>query len=116
MPRRSSRCWRRSRARRRAVRAAAVDALVAIVKDKKAPARDDVAAGVRALLTDPAADVRNRAIAAAGAIGDRQADPRPDRAGRQARRAASRPALALAELPDIRALQVYLRGLTDEKQ
>ena len=36
-------------------------------------------------LTDPAADVRHRAIAATGAIGDRQAVSRPDRAGRQAR-------------------------------
>ncbi len=35
-----------------AVRAAAVDALVAIVKDKNGPAHDDVAAGVRGLLTD----------------------------------------------------------------
>ena len=59
----------------------------------------------------PAPDVRNRAIAAAGATRDRQAIPalieladKPDshfEAG-----------LALAELSDVRALQVYLHGLT----
>ena len=105
--------WKRSRAPAAAVRAAAVDALVAIVKDKKVPAADDVATGVRALLTDPAPEVRNRAIAAAGAIGDRQAVPalieladKPDR-GFEA-------GLALAELSDMRALQVYLHGLTSK--
>ena len=96
-----------------AVRASAIDALAAIVKDKKLPARDDVAGCVRSLLTDPAADVRNRAIAAAGAIGDRQAVPalielanKPD--------SRFEAGLALAEVPDIRALQIYLRGLTDK--
>ena len=95
------------------VRSAAVDALVAIVKDKKSPARDDVAGAVRALLADPTADVRHQAIAAIGAIGDRMAIPalieladKPD-AGFDA-------GLALAELPDIRALQIYLRGLTSK--
>jgi putative membrane-bound dehydrogenase-like protein len=96
-----------------AERVSAVDALVAIVKDKKVPVRDDVAGGVRALLTDPVPEVRTRAVAATGAIGDRQAivalielaDKSDSRfeAG-----------LALTELPDIRALQVYLRGLTDK--
>ncbi len=51
----------------------AVDALASILKDNKVPASDDVAGRLRGLLTDPAADVRNRAIAALGAIGDRQA-------------------------------------------
>ena len=94
-----------------AVRASAVDALVAIDKDKKVPAREDVAGGVRALLTDPAPDVRNRAIAATGAIGDRQAVPALiELAGKPDSRFEA--GLALAELPDIRALQVYLHGLT----
>ena len=57
---------------------------------RRGPRRDDVTNGVRALLTDPAADVRNRAIAAAGALGDRKAIPalialaeQPSRASRR---------------------------------
>ena len=81
---------------------AAIDALAAIVKDANGSRRDDVAGGVRALLADPAAEVRNRAVAAAGAIGDRQAIPalitlfdKPE--------SRFEAGLALAELPDIRA-------------
>jgi putative membrane-bound dehydrogenase-like protein len=96
-----------------AVRAAAVDALVAIAKDKKGPVRDDVAERVRAVLTDPAPDVRNRAIVAAGAIGDRQSVPALiELAGKPESRFEA--GLSLAEIPDIRALQVYLRGLTEK--
>ena len=53
-----------------AVKAAAIDALVAIVKDdERRPAHDDVMRAIRPLRQDAAAEVRNRAIAAAGAGG-----------------------------------------------
>jgi putative membrane-bound dehydrogenase-like protein len=95
------------------VRAAAIDALVAIVKRAKDRGRDDVAAGVRALLADPTSEVRNRAIAATGAIGDRQAIPA---LMALAEKPESRfeAGLALAKLPDIRALQLYLHGLAEK--
>ncbi|HEX3446991.1 MAG TPA: PVC-type heme-binding CxxCH protein, partial [Isosphaeraceae bacterium] len=96
-----------------AVREAAIDALAAIVKANKESMRDDVIPSIRALLNDPAAEVRNRAIAGTAAIGDRQAIPALiellDKA--ESRFEAG---LALAALPDVRALQVYLRGLTEK--
>ena len=79
------------------------------------PPREDVATGIRSLLTDPASEVRRRAIDAAAAIGDRQAVPalieladKPD-AGFDA-------ALALAELPDIRALAGLSAWIDHKKQ
>jgi putative membrane-bound dehydrogenase-like protein len=94
-----------------AVRSSAIDALVAIVTNTKDKARDAAAEGVRALLSDPVAEVRNRAISAVGTIGDRQAIPtlialvdRPE--------AKFEAELALAKLPDLRALQIYLTGLS----
>ena len=97
------------------MRAAAVDALVAIVEaDAESPPRaDDVAAGVRALLTDPAVEVRTPAIAAAGALDDREAIPaliaRPSSPSRGSRRRWPWP-----RCPTSARLQVYLRGLTDK--
>ena len=65
---------------------------------------------VRPLAADAAIEVRNRAIAAAGSLGDREAVPALIAASEtpESRFEAS---LALAALPDIRALQVYLRGI-----
>ncbi len=95
------------------VKSAAIDALVAIVKGKEAPARDKVMRAVGPLRTDAAVEVRNRAIAAAGSLEDREAVPALIAASEQAE-SRFEAAMALAELPDIRALQVYLRGLTDK--
>ena len=93
------------------MRAAAVDALVAIAGDVKGPARDKVTGAVRSLLTDSAAEVCNRAIAASGSLGDRSAIPALiELAGQPATRFEA--GLALAELPDMRALQVYCAALT----
>ena len=95
------------------VRESAIDALVAIVKANKGPAYDSVNSSIRARLSDPAALVRNRAIAATAALADRPAVPVLIEL---AEKSESRfeAGLALAGLPDIRALQVYLRGLTDK--
>jgi len=96
-----------------AVRATAVDALVAIVKDKNEPARQGVTGAVRALLTDPAVVVRNRAIAAAASLDDRQAIPALIAAA-DVPESRFEAGLALAALPDVHALQIYLRGLTEK--
>ena len=96
-----------------AVRAAAIDALVAIVKDKSEPERQAVSKAVRALLTDPAIEVRTRAIAAAASLDDRQAIPALIAAA-DVPESRFEAGLALAALPDIRALQIYLRGLTEK--
>ncbi len=92
-----------------AVRSSAIDALVAIVPEKKqADGRDQVSSKLRPMLGDPDAEVRTRAIAAAGALHDRPAVP-------QLIELADKPetrfdaGLALAELADIRAIQIYLR-------
>ncbi len=95
-------------------KSAAIDALlVAIVKDKHDAARDEVVRAFKPLREDAAVEVRNRAIAAAGVLGDREAVPSLIAASETP---ASRfeASLALTALPDIRALQVYLRGLTDK--
>ncbi len=67
-----------------AERSAAVDALVAIVKDKKSTPRDDVASGIRALGRSVARGSPRRALSPRC---DRRSpgDSRADRAGRQAR-------------------------------
>jgi putative membrane-bound dehydrogenase-like protein len=94
-----------------AARAAAVDALIAIAKGRKETPRAEVSRSVRGLLTDADLAVRHRAIAAAAELEDREAVP-------ALLTAAERPdsqfeaGLALAALPDLRALQVYLRGLS----
>ncbi len=97
-----------------AVRAAAIDALVAIVKDKE-PGRDEVIRAVRPLLTDPAVDVRIRSIVAAGALSDREAISVLIAASEKPETRVDA-GMALAAMPDIRSLQVYLRGLTEKNQ
>jgi putative heme-binding domain-containing protein len=97
-----------------AVRAAAVDALAAIVgRRPDDPVHGQVAQVVRGLIADPAVAVQQRAIAAAGALRDRAAIPGLLAA---AERSESRfeAGLALAALPDLHALPVYLRGLADK--
>ena len=111
------------------VRAAGVNALLAIAEARRSedtrrrprrsgpPARtsqrNDVARAVRPLLTDADVSVRHRAIAVARSLEDREAIP-----GLLA--AADTPdsrfeaAMALAAVPDVRALSVYLRGLADK--
>ncbi len=96
-----------------AVKAASIDALVEIVKDKHDRSRDDVIRALEPCRSDAAVEVRNRAISAAGVLGDREAVVSLIAASETpgSRFEASQ---ALAALPDIRALQVYLRGLTDK--
>jgi putative membrane-bound dehydrogenase-like protein len=94
-----------------ATRAAAVDALVAIVKGRKESSRAEVIRSVRGLLADRDATVRHRAIAAAAELEDREAIP-PLLAAAESPDSQFEAGLALAALPDLRALQVYLRGLT----
>jgi putative membrane-bound dehydrogenase-like protein len=96
-----------------AVRSAAIDALVALVKESREPVRDEATRSVRGLLADPAVEVRSRAIAAAGALNDRHAIPALI-AETEKPVLRFEAALALAALPDLRALQIYLRGLTDK--
>ena len=91
-------------------RAAAVDALIAIIKGRKEPARDEVVRSVRGLLADPDVTVRRRAIAAAADLEDREAIPALLTAADQPD-SQFEAGFALAALPDLRALQVYLRGL-----
>jgi putative membrane-bound dehydrogenase-like protein len=95
------------------VQSAAIDALVAIVKDEKEPSRDAVVRAIRPLAAGGVRDVRNRAIVAAGELSDRESVPMLIAASEtpDSRFEAS---LALAQMPDIRALQVYLRGLSDK--
>ncbi len=101
-----------------AVKLASIDALVAIVTNTRAAekrdrSRDEVMRAIAPCRNDAAVEVRNRAIAAAGTLGDRDAVASLITA---AETSSSRfeASLALAALPDIRALQVYLRGLTDK--
>jgi putative membrane-bound dehydrogenase-like protein len=96
-----------------AVRSATVDALVSIVKDGKDSQKREVSRALRPLLTDAATDVRNRAIAAAGELGDRAAIPAL-LAAVEAPESRFEAAFALARLPDLRALQIYLRGVADK--
>jgi putative membrane-bound dehydrogenase-like protein len=89
-----------------AVRAAAAEAL--------GRASDAKAAGkpLRGLLTDPAVAVRKAAAAALGAVKDRESVPALVEAA-NAPDTRFEATLALAEVPDVRALSVYLRGLAD---
>src|SRR4051812_41867067 len=70
---------------------------------------------LRDRLDDPVREVREAAINALGALADREAIPALLRAVREegTRYEAT---LALCALPDVRTLQVYLRGLTDKSQ
>jgi putative membrane-bound dehydrogenase-like protein len=96
-----------------AVRSAAVDALVAIAKACKNAPRAEVSRSVRGLLADPDVAVRHRAIAAAAELGDREAIPALLTAA-ETPDSRFEAGSALAALPDLRALQVYLRGLTEK--
>ena len=109
-------------------RAAAIDALVAILntkpdgkkkqktdssaKPEKDPQSSAIAADIRPMLKDPAFEVRLRAIAAAAALGDRDAIPALVQAADSAD-TRFEAGLALAALPDVRALSIYVAGLTD---
>ena len=95
------------------VQTAAIDALVAIVKEEKHAAKEAVVRAIRPFTAATPVDVRNRAIAAAGELRDRDSLPFLIAASEtpESRFEAS---LALAALSDIRALQVYLRGLVDK--
>jgi putative membrane-bound dehydrogenase-like protein len=98
-----------------ATRAAAIDALVGIVKDKHEASRDEVVRALRPLCTDPALEVRNRSLSAAGTLADREAIPVLISASDKPE-SRFEAGMALAALPDMRALQVYLRGLSDKNQ
>ncbi len=88
------------------VRAAAAEALgkIGVLKD--------VAPRLRASLADPSPEVRKAALGAVAALADREAIPTMIKAAddESTRFEAT---LALAALPDVRSLQVYLRGLAD---
>ena len=89
-----------------AVRVAAVEALGKI-GDLKA-----VAPRLRGTLKDSSADVRKAALAGLAALGDRDSIPAMiEAANNDSTRYEA--TIALAKLPDVRALQVYLRGATD---
>src|SRR5262249_16316403 len=113
------------------VRSAAIDALVAIVEAEGSKGRghrqrqgernnpphprtrqDHVARAVRSLLNDADALVRHRAMAAVATLKDREAIPAL-LAAAEAPDSRFEAANALAAVPDIRALHVYLRGLAD---
>ncbi|MDR3636422.1 MAG: HEAT repeat domain-containing protein, partial [Isosphaeraceae bacterium] len=70
---------------------------------------------LRALLDDRVLDVRKKAIEALGALKDREAVPALVKAA-QVDETRFEASMALAELPDLSGLQVYLRGLTDKNQ
>ena len=95
------------------VQSAAIEALVAIVQGKRSPAHDEVMRALRPLRASASVEVRLRAIAAAGSLEDREAVPALIAASEQPE-SRFEAAVALAALPDVRALQVYLRGLTDK--
>ncbi len=89
-----------------AVRAAAAEAL------GKGSTSNVAGEPLRGLLADPALDVRKAAITALGALKDRASIPVLIEAADalDTRFEATR---ALAEMPEVKALSVYLRGLTD---
>ena len=90
-----------------AVRVAAVEALGKI-GDLKA-----VASKIRATLKDSSTDVRKAAIGALAALHDRESIPAMmESANDEATRFEA--TIALSKMPDVRALQVYLRGATDK--
>jgi putative heme-binding domain-containing protein len=111
-------------------RAAAIDALVAVsgpspqekkprkkkndsAKEEKPSASPEVTVAIRPLLTDPALEVRLRAMAAAAALHDEAAVPALLQAAGSAD-TRFEAGLALAAIPDVRAVSVYVRGLTDK--
>lgn len=92
-----------------AIRAASADALGKIGELK------GVGEPLRALVEDKVLDVRKKAISALGHLKDRESIPALVKAA-QAADTRFEASMALAEQPDVAALQVYLRGLTDKNQ
>ncbi len=90
------------------VRASAAEALGKIGDTSATPK-------VRALLSDPDLDVRKAVIAGLGVLKDRESIPALIAAA-DAEPTRFEATLALAAIPDVRALQLYLRGLTDKSQ
>ncbi len=89
-----------------AVRASAVEALARIGDTAVVPR-------VRGLLKDSSVEVRKATIAALGVLKDRESVPALVAAA-EAEPTRYEATLALAALPDIRGLQVYLAGLADK--
>jgi putative heme-binding domain-containing protein len=99
----------RSRSNVPAVRAASVDALAAVGNLESAGPR------LRESLDDPELEVRNAALAALAALKDFESVPAFLEAyGHASTRFEA--TMALAALPDVRSLQVYLAGLSDRNQ
>jgi len=104
----------------------AIPAIVAHLRDPVAEVRvasaealgrigvlPDVAPQIRAALADPSIEVRKAAVGALAALKDRESIPELLKAADdQATRFEA--TLALAALPDVKALQVYLRGVADK--
>ena len=88
------------------VRAASAEALgkIGVLKD--------VAPKVRDVVNDPSVEVRKAAIGALAVLKDREAIPVMIKAAED-EPTRFEATLALAALPDVRALQVYLRGVAD---
>ncbi len=106
----------------------AVALLVTLLKSPAPPVRvasaealgkigelNGVAPALRGLLDDKTLEVRKSAIAALGALKDREALPGLLKAA-QSEDTRFEASMALTELPDLSALQVYLRGLSDKNQ
>jgi putative heme-binding domain-containing protein len=99
----------RSRSNVPAVRAASVNALAAVGTLESAGAR------LRESLNDPELEVRNAALASLAALKDFESVPAFLEAyGHASTRFEA--TMALAALPDVRSLQVYLAGLSDRNQ
>lgn len=91
------------------VRAALVEALGKIGRT------EGVSARVRPLIDDPDLAVRKAAIAAAAALKDREAVP-PLMAAALKDETRFEASMALTQVADVKALQVYLHALTDKNQ
>ena len=90
-PRRSSRCWRRSRRRRRPSGRPRSMRWSRSSRTRKPTSRDEVVRALAPLcVTDPAIDVRQPRDRRGRALGDREAIPALDRGGGDARRRDSR--------------------------
>lgn len=90
-----------------AVRAAAAEAL------GRVSSAETAGPALRGLLADRFLDVRKAAVTALGGVRDRAAVPALVEAANTPE-TRFEAALALAEMPDLRALSVYLRGLSDK--
>ncbi len=96
-----------------AVRGAAALALLELRASLPKATALEASRRLRKLLGDPALDVRKQAVAAMAAYANRDAIPElVALAGLEP--TAYEAAMALAAMPDIRALPVYLRGLADK--